>query len=65
MTDERGTCKHCKRQNLRLTEKGLIWPHRNKADEVCPPDTPYVNTVALPDYYQAEERPRKGRKEKR
>lgn len=53
MTDERGTCRYCRREGLRLTDKGLVWPHRSNSGDLCPPDAPLVDSVRLPDYYPA------------
>lgn len=48
MTDDRGTCRHCRREGLRLTEKGLVWPHRSHKGELCPAAPPLDDTTHEP-----------------
>lgn len=58
MEEPRGTCPTCGRQRLRLTEKGLIWPHLSKAGDLCPIASP----TPLVTEEDQEPRPKKGRK---
>lgn len=56
MTDDRGTCRHCRREGLRLTEKGLVWPHRSHKGDLCPAAPPLDDTTNEPAPKKRKER---------
>lgn len=41
MDDTRVTCPQCRRQDLRVTDKGLVFPHWTNKGDLCPPVEAY------------------------